>query len=178
MRKKSELKPLFPTRFSLILSFILLLPFVIRTIAPALEPYPAIVLPAVATKIDVGGDVAKVGVISIYGYESGNNWKRIDPVNLLEPIPVRYLSKIIRHDFGLTQTTYAVDNKLLSLQLRGKPLSKEQEKQSQVWLSDRLQNLGYLNSQIKISNETIEIHLGSGKIIGRTVENEKVIQLL
>jgi len=73
------------------LSAFLLVPFAIRTLAPTLEPYPAVLLPAGTGTIKMTGGQIDLDRIAICGRAAGSDaWTRLSPSQFLNPIPPQF----------------------------------------------------------------------------------------
>jgi hypothetical protein len=87
--------------YTTLLSAFLLVPFAIRTLAPTLEPYPAVLLPSGAGTIRMTGGQIDLDRIAIYGKTAGSDaWTRLSPSRFLSPIPPQYFPALAQRSFG------------------------------------------------------------------------------
>ena len=176
------IKPLFSLKFTILLSIALFFPFILRTLSSTLEPYPSILLPSGAGKINLKKEVIKVNNLSIYGYDFQGKLQKVDAVKFLAPIPSQYLYSIARNEFGLsTKTTEEIwiggFGKSIKLDRKLKPINPENQKLAKLWLSDRLSQLGLSTSSILIRYELRKLAINSGKEVSKEIINEKNILL-
>lgn len=174
------MKPLFSLKFTTFLSIVLFVPFVMKTANSQLEPYPALLLPAGAGKLNLEEKIIKVNTIAIYGYDLQGKLQKIDSQEFLAPIPRHYLYAIVDNEFGLSTKT--IDEIWLrglgeKIERKRKPISPENQKLAKFWLSKRLSILGLSTSSILLRDEIKTLEINSGKELSREINNEKIISL-
>ena len=174
------MKPLFSLKFTVFLVLVLFVPFVLRTLAKQLEPYPAIILPSGASKIDLKEGVIGVNSLSIYGYDTQGKLEKIDVKQFIAPIPSHYFPVIAKNEFGLsTKTTDEIWLRGLNkkIDIKRKSVSLANQELAKIWLSNRLKKLGLSTSLILIRYEFKELSINDGKELSREITNEKNISL-
>ena len=175
-------KPLFPIKFTLLLVIILVVPL-LRRIFVGGEPYPAILLPSGATKINLANETVSVRIISIYGYGRDGRLHRITAQQLLSPIPNHYLFGIVRNEFGLTgKTDIKLWDKILNMinvEIKRKNIQNKEEniQEAKTWLKHKLEGLELSNSSIIVRHELLEIDRTTGKEVTNKINNEQVFEL-
>ena len=142
------------------LALILIPPFLISSRYRELEPYPAILLPTGATKIQVGQkDVRFIGM-NLWGKRKRDqSWTKIDAEKLIDPIPIHFLAPIIGHRFGLELANGHVYKLPRQLSLRTNKVTASEAEQGKQWLRQRLASLGYGPDRIKVSYEEKTFHV-------------------
>ena len=93
-------RPLFAVGTTAIVAVLLLVPFALRTLSSAVEPYPAVLLPAGPGKVPVSSGTASYSVRSLLGHKPDGSEAPLDPVRFLAPIPVQYLYALADGEFG------------------------------------------------------------------------------
>lgn len=174
------MKPLFSFKFTIFLFASLFFPFVMKTASSKLEPYPAIILPSGAGKLDLKESVINVNYLSIYGYDFQGKLEKIDAKQFLHPIPNQYIYAIFDNEFGLsTKTTKEIllrgTNK--KIEMKRELASPEERQIAKIWLSNKLTNLGLSNSKIVVRYELKKLEIGTGKEVSREINDEKTISL-
>ena len=115
-------------RAFLLLSGALCLPFALKLSAPALELYPAILLPAGAGTASTDQDVLEITRRELYGIEAKTGQAvRLDPIRFLDPIPVHYFSTLFGDSFGMAppEPVPIAFRKIGSFHLQPRVFSKE-----------------------------------------------------
>ena len=85
-----------------IISVLLVLPFLIKTIDFKLEIFPSVILPSHSDKIKTNRDVNLVK-LELYGIDISGHQKKLNQKKFFKNIPVKYSPWIIRNNFGLNQ---------------------------------------------------------------------------
>ena len=171
------MKPLFSLNFTILLGIALGFPYIMSN--STFEPYPAILLPSGASKINIKKGVITVRNLSIYGYDSQGKLQRIDVSKFLAPIPVQYLYSITKNEFGLST------KKNKNIYIRGigevkidrKAITPKNQRLAKIWLSNKLNELGLLNSSFLIRHEVKKIETNSGKEISSKIIKQKNVSL-
>lgn len=174
------MKPVFTLKFTIYLIIALFFPFVIKTANSKLEPYPAIILPSGAKKLNLKEGVIHVNNLSIYGYDLQGKLQKIDTKKILAPIPNHYLYAIVDNEFGLS--TKITDEILLrglgkKIEIKRKVASSEERQLAKLWLSNKLKDLGLSNLSIVVRYELKKLEINTGKEVSKEITNEKNISL-
>ena len=168
---------------TLLLTFILLPPFALTTLKPHLEPYPAIILPSGAGKIDVGSKDISFTRIDLWGKrEKDNTWTRIDLETFWPPIPQQYFYPIVRNSLGLkleqdeiikpTKGIGGIINKILS-----NKITPSEVDDAKRWWRKKLVQSGYDSDEIMITSEKVKFDIETGKIISIKRSHEEIFRL-
>ena len=174
---------MFSLRFTLVLLTILLVPFLLRSrYGSTLEPYPAILLPAGATKDQVAETQFKARYKVLYGQLEDGTWRRVDERLLLYPIPVQYEGLILSREFGLKPPEPAgrtgIQNVLGRLGiLRYKHLTAEDQAAAKRWVKAKLREQGFTRPVLKIAQREEVVAVPKGKIVKAKNTDEKIIYL-
>lgn len=130
-----------------ILCALLGIPFLLRTIAPTLEPYPAIILPAGAGKVSRSEGIFTFNRFEAIGIDAATGKeKQLNPSTLLRPIPVQYFHVIFDNNFGLgASPTRRIRFKYLrfpTINLKRRAANEVERSQAIKWIGDRLASEG------------------------------------
>lgn len=170
---------LFSCKFTVLLSFILFVPFILKILNSELEPYPAIILPSGAGKININSKFIEVNNLSIYGYKQGK-LQRLDPESFLKPIPSQYIHSIAKNEFGLYKKQQEnLHLKILrkKLKLKRKFINFKNQKLAKIWLSKKLKKHQLSPYFIVIRYELRKLDIDNGKELSKQIKNEKIIFL-
>lgn len=173
---------MFSLRFTTVLLIFLMVPFIFRfKLGNRFEPFPAILLPAGASKVKVGSSDFKVDYIALFAQKDGN-WERVDAALLLYPIPATNHIYIFSRGFGLIEPPELEDrllNRLLvKLNVQKKTNPTEQEKdRTKNWIVKRLKKQGFTGSILKIVQKEEIFSIHSGELLSECINNEKDIYL-
>jgi hypothetical protein len=174
---------MFSLRFTIVLLAILLVPFLLRhRYGSTLEPYPAILLPAVATKDKVAETQFNASYKVLYGQREDGTWRRVDERLLLYPIPVQYEGVILSRAFGLKPPEPAgragIRNVLGRLGiLRYKRLTGEDQAETKRWVKEKLREQGFTRPVIKIAQREEVVAVPGGEILSAKNTDENIIYL-
>jgi hypothetical protein len=174
---------MFPLRFTILLLTILLVPFLLRhRYGSTMEPYPAILLPAVATKDKVADTQFNARYKVLYGQLEDGTWRRVDERRLLYPIPVQYEGLILGREFGLKPPEPAgaagIRNVLGRLGiLRPRRPTGEDQAAAKRWVKEKLREQGFTRSVLKIAQREEVVAVPGGEIVEAKNTDEKIIHL-
>lgn len=169
----------FSTKASVFIAVLLITPFLIRSLAPALEPYPAIVLPLGIGLFDIGENRIEVKAIQILAQNQNNEWIRIEPGKFLEPIPPYYLSKLLESKFGLIEQ----DSREIKTAFWGtvevprKPVTNKDVVSTKKWIRDKLSKLGFKDSTLRITRSVKTIRLQTDTVLNESITEEVDFEL-
>ena len=171
---------------TLLLAFILLPPFVLKTLKPHLEPYPAIILPSGANTVDVGVRDISFSRTNLWGkHEKDNTWTRIDLETFWPPLPSQYFGPIVRNSLGLKLGREGIlklpKGKILKLPQRINFLSNKvtplEVQNAKHWWRQKLVRSGYASDEIIITSEKVKFDVETGKIIKIKRSHEEMFRL-
>lgn len=162
---------------SLLLFFLLVVPYVLK-IRYDLEPYPAIILPAGANKINTSTKEVIFHRTSIWGrHEKDNTWKKVDVEAFLSPIPPHFLHAIIRNSLGLSfnggRTIYLPKG----IEILSKKVTLSEVQEAKNWWSQKLVSFGYASNKIMITRDKVKFNTQTEQIIESERVNEEIIKL-
>lgn len=173
---------MFSLRSTIILIFILSIPFCLRTFT-GIEPYPAVLLPSGAGTIEKINESITLPSKEFFGIDSSGNWQKINMSVFLSPIPTQYLPVLLIHDFGLSiDSSYYKSRRfkiLKALHFINDDAATEREKRKEVekWLKERLIKQKLNAHQIKITSYTQTISVPSGALLKNQIKDERIILL-
>jgi len=168
------------TLYTALLSTVLVVPFAITFLAPVLEPYPAVLLPAGGTRINTTGDRLDLGRTSIYGKVAGGDaWTRLYPLEFLSPIPPEFSPLLAQRYFGLSPVGPIANRTRVGVVITIDPrkVPEEEVKNAKQWLRARLKESGCDSNVLRISEEVLTFRRSDGAEIGVRSENDKVFDL-
>jgi hypothetical protein len=147
-----------------------------------MEPYPAILLPAVATKDKVAETEFSARYKVLYGQLEDGTWRRVDERLLLYPIPVQYEGLILSREFGLKPLKPAgragIQNVLGRLGiLRYKHLTEEDQAEAKRWVKEKLREQGFTKPVLKIAQREEVVAVPGGETLETKNTDEHIIHL-
>lgn len=163
----------FSTSTTAVILVLLIIPFIIRSLAPALEPYPAVVLPLGIGLFEIDQELIQVRTTQIMGKNREDTWERIPPAQFLNPLPPYYLYAIADNKFGLSPQNRKEINTAFwgRVDIPRKPVTKSNVVSTKKWVSERLTTLGYQDSVLRIRNSVKTIDLKTDSLI-----NERIVE--
>lgn len=143
------------------------------------EPYPAIILPSEAGKIDVSVKNVIANRTSLWSKPNKDDtWVRIDDVEtFLEPIPVQYLRAIAKNSFGLNSAKGKIINLPRGVSILSKKVTLNEVKEAKHWLRQKLVQSGYDPKELMITFEKVTFNVETGKIIEINISYEEIVRL-
>lgn len=163
---------------TLLLTCTLIPPYILKIYHPRLEPYPAIILPSGARKVNLGRNDITFNRTSIWAkHEKNDIWTRIDAETFLSPIPPHYLYEIARNSFGLDSSPGKTNNLLQKYNILTNKVTPSEVKEGKRWLSQKLVQSEYKPDKIMITLEQMKFDITTRKITTIKRNDEKVIRL-
>jgi hypothetical protein len=168
------------TLYTIILFGFLLVPFVLRNLAPVLEPYPAVLLPG-AGVIKLTQD--KIGFTrpAIYGRAAGGgDWTRLSPLQLLQPLPPEFFPSLAQRYFGLSPIDpvgYSIRWSGITFKINPHKITDDDVKNAKQWFRTRLNERGYDDSALRIAQELVTFRLSDGAELAVRCLDDKVFEL-
>lgn len=172
------MKRYFNLWFTLLIAGMLIIPYILTLYG--VEPYPAIILPSGASRVNIGQN-STFRRISLWGRDKvDGDWKRVNPRPFLKPIPVSHLKSLARNSFGLN----SIDERVKVVTLPGVRLTVPNTKvtsseiqEAKHWLSQRLIQLGYAPDELMITTDEAVLDTSINKIIRHKRLHEEIIRL-
>lgn len=121
----------------------LIVPFVLREIDPALEPYPAVIQPAGANKVSTE-EAVKFVETQLFAVKEDGSEQRVNTKDFMGRIPGHYWGNIAGARYGLEPAktrTASVGRWSITL-LTAKEASPQERKEALNWIHDRLHAQG------------------------------------
>lgn len=162
---------------------LLFVPFVTRSLSGALEPYPAVLLPAGAGWIESRAKELRFDQLKLWGHCAGpgdEQWRELDSERVIAPIPVYYLGAIEERGFGLgAPASQRVNVKLLGDVNVPRPQpSPEDVAATKRWLGARLQSLGCSPKELRVTRQVKVVEVPSGRVSSGPLSQPEVILAL
>jgi hypothetical protein len=150
---KSYLKEYTYTYSSLVLLLALVLPYR----SPFGEPYPAVILPSGATKINVETSKVYFTRKSVWARKNQEvTWTNLSNKEFIAPIPAQYFAKIYDGKFGFNSSHPHI---------------------SKDWIQKRLSELGFNTNEIRLTTERVTFDVKSQRLIKKEIRHEEIIEL-
>jgi hypothetical protein len=168
------------TVYTAVLLVVLVVPFAIAFLAPPLEPYPAVLLPAGAGKIKTTEDQMDFSRTSIYGKVPGSDsWTRLSPPQFLSPIGAEFFPPLAQRYFGLTPIAPVACRTRVGVVVTINPRKVDEKgiASAKQWLRARLKETGCGDSVLRITQEVVTFRRSDGAEIGVRNEDDKIFQL-
>ena len=166
---------------TLLLSCLLIPPFILKTLSPSLEPYPAIILPSGSDTIAIENSKVSFVKTSVWAKQNDRAiiWSQIDSSKFLEPIPGYYLQHIVLNSFGFKPEDRKVGSALKQKHdsFLSSKITSAEIAATKNWFGDKLTKSGYLSDEFKVVSEEMTFDVNSGKIVSREKVDEKVFRL-
>src|SRR5260370_26309895 len=144
------------TLYTALLSTVLVVPFAITFLAPVLETYQAVQLPAGGGRIKTTGDQLDLGTTTIYGKVAGRDaWTRLSLPEFLRPIPPEFSSLLVQRYFGLIPVGPIANRTRVGVVITIDPrkVPEEEVKNAKQWLRARLKESGCEDNVLRITQE-------------------------
>ncbi len=172
-------RPIFSAKFTLILAVLFVLPLSVQTLI-GVEPWPAMLLPGGGSRIEVKDGCAKFSVLRVTVESDGVEAQRLDPVRLLEPIPVQYINGLSKRNFGQErgETRFRLRYFGNEWTVARTPPTPEAARDARYWLAKRVREMGYSGDLLVFRWSMITVDLQSGDELDRNDESETVVSLL
>ena len=164
---------------TLLLAFILLPPFALKTLKPRLEPYPAIILPSGGGKVDVGARDVSFRRTSFWGkHEKNNTWTKIDLETFWPPLPLQHFGLIVRNSLDLKSEEERIIKLPKGIKiLINKEVTPREVQNAKHWWRQKLVQSGYASDELMITSEEVKFDIETGKIIRISRTHEEIFRL-
>jgi hypothetical protein len=160
----------------------LFVPFVARSLSGALEPYPAVLLPAGAGWIESRAKELRFDQLKLWGRCRGEraSWSELDSERVMAPIPVYYLGAIEERGFGLgAPARQRINVKLIGdVDVPRPEPSLEDVAATKRWLGTRLQELGCSPKELRVTRQVKVVEVPSGRVSPGPLSQPEVILAL
>jgi hypothetical protein len=173
-------RPLFAAGTTAIVAGLLVVPFALRTLSSAVEPYPAVLLPAGPGKVPVSNGTAGFSVRSLLGHRPDGSEAPLDPVTFLAPIPVQYLYALADSEFGQrTKRDGTITLRGLHVTIDAPPPRPTASSRTAAaeWLRGKLTAAGLSPDALIILDEWVTVELSSGRELTRAAQKEITVDL-
>lgn len=167
--------------YTTLLSAFLLVPFAVRTLAPTLEPYPAVLLPSGTGTIKITGGQTDLDRIAIYGKTAGSDaWTRLSPSRFLNPIPPQYFPTLAQRNFGMSPAgpiAHRIHGVGVLITIQPRKVSEEEVRNAKQWLRARLKGSGCDDNLLRITQDVVTLRPSDGAEIAVRYQDDKVLEL-
>lgn len=151
-------------RFTAFLLFALLLPFLARLGDDDWEAYPAVLLPTGTMALSDTAHHLKFGFHELYALDRDSCWRKIDPMQFLQPLPYRFWEYIVGSDFN-----HSFDSTMAT------PPAAAHKRDR--WLIQNLRRQGLNATQIKVVVVVLVVSPRSGELIQKKMLYERIFHL-
>lgn len=172
-------EPIFSTWATAIIAIGLIIPFLIRAMAPAMEPYPSILLPLGIGMGNTESELTEVQSTQIKAQLKNGMWERIEPVRFMEPMPSYYLYSVASSNLGLVSQNHKEINTTLwgRVSVPRNSITDEDIEETRKWIRDRLKKLGYSNSVIRLEQSVKVVNIHTDSVQSETILEVKDFEL-
>jgi hypothetical protein len=173
---------MFSVKFTILLFFALLIPFLIKFFKPGLEPYPAIILPSGAGKAKVQNSTVTFQSRGLYGQRDDSTWQKVELSAFAYSIPIEYVYPCLFSNTGLAEGQARTENSIYKLLtnmgwVEKREIKEKDKTRFNTWIRSQLVKQGLHGTKLKLAEQTMVVALPSGSIIKHTTLNEKYILL-
>ena len=137
------------------------------------EPYPAVLFPDEATVVKVDHKKTTFNSSVVYALNKNNEWEKIDPTYLMDPIPQQYFPTII---YKLYDPAYLTSKKYAFFLKHHLIKKADNVYDGDQYFSKKLSNLNYNPYIIKIASYNISLDIETKKTTYAIVY-EKLVHL-
>ena len=160
----------------LLLSLALLGPYLLRSTRPYLEPYPAVLFPAGAGKMQSGDVELVFRRTELAAVDKQGEVHPIDPHEFFTPIPIRYWPYIARRRFGVDPLMAGprLEKSIGTWSIAFDPIpgdSKGRRAEVAQWMKERLASLGREDDHaVRVTWVEVAVSRETGDLIRREVK--------
>ena len=169
------------TLYTILLFGFLLIPFVLRNLAPILEPYPAVLLPGAGVIRLTQDDKIDFTRPAIYGRAAGRGaWTRLSPVQFLQPLPPEFFPSLAQRYFGLSPMDpigYSIRSSGVAFKIDTHKVTDDDIKNAKQWFRVRLNESGCDDNALRITQELVTFRLSDGAELAVRYQDDKVFEL-
>lgn len=162
---------------SLLVGFLLLVPFVLKTIDLRLELFPSAIFPSSATQFNIKDDT-EFNITELYGLrQNTDELVKLNNRYFFKDIQVHYFPLLAKQKFGLEyyEKMKTKTNKLNIDYLVHSKVSKEEIKQTKKWLRSALLQQGCKDSIILVVRKKLVIDKITRNLVSNTNIHEESI---
>ncbi|WP_125077755.1 hypothetical protein [Rufibacter latericius] len=140
-------------------------------------------LPSGSGKVDVNKHETKVRITTLFARNTTGNWRTVDNVRLLHPIPIQYLSPILSKEFGLKENAGAIRPGIQShlaaklSTLWAKDVAEQDQKEVKAWLRGKLKEQNLDGPLLKVVQTEEIISIPDGLKLNETVIYANTLRL-
>lgn len=169
------------TWLTLLLSCLLIPPFIIKTLYPSLEPYPAVILPSGSNTINIEDSKVSFSKTSVWAKQNSRakTWTEIDSRKFIEPIPGYYLQHIALNSFGFESKAKKTGSILKRKHdsILSSKITSDEIAATKNWFKQKLNKSGYVSDEFMVVSEEITFDINTGKIASRKKIDEQIFKL-
>jgi len=154
---------LFTRGQTLLIALALLIPESLHRWHKSLEPYPAVILPAGAGRIQIRHHRVRLNRPVFLGKRDGS-WHELNVVKLMYPVG-DYFTLIAKRDFGFPRSKHASPEDLADAAI------------TKRWMQKRLADQGFETRKLRVEVEELTIQLPTGKVLGTRAKQKKTYVL-
>jgi hypothetical protein len=164
------------TLLSITLAIILFSPFVLKTLQPGLEIYPAIIFPAGAELLRANNEIRSFQSYEFFAFK--DSLIRIDAKKLFTGIPTQYTHSIIKGNLGLEPYNNKFKIPFSNLYLEEKNyLTEKKITDVKLWLKRQLISQGFSDSVLVVKKVQKDYNLKTKNLTLQSIVHEKVFDL-
>ncbi|MGF1459588.1 MAG: hypothetical protein ACFBSG_11235 [Leptolyngbyaceae cyanobacterium] len=170
---------------TLLLGMLIIFPYTFKYLNHNKEPYPAIIFPAGASRVETDSNTFEFNTTSVYCKSlKTNELEKQVVAEFMYPIPPRYFSRIVNNKFGLENSKELEvnfrKNIFPSFKYMKPPataLSAENILETKAWLKERLASQGCEENFFIIRRTTMAVDIGSREVFEKGIVDEERYEL-
>lgn len=169
---------MYSLKFTILLGMLLAIPFLLRL--KGTEPYPALLLPEGASNFVYTNKETGLSYTLMYGRTASGEWKAIEPISFISPIPVQYLPPVIAK-LTLPDTINAIstrDKVLQRLHLADRyKITPNDRNELYKWFQHHLTKQHFDSAFVKLVTYTETISSDKTNKRSKKIDNEQIINI-
>lgn len=179
MDHRSRREPTFGRTATVLVFGALAVPFGVSKLTAA-EPFPAIILPGSPSQVYVAGERTSFTSLNLVAVDASGTEVRLDPRDIMDPLPVQYLGVLAGHSFGQTRPDERIVVKGIGLEfdVNDHHPTDDEQREARAWISERLVRLGLEPHRLLVRYDTVTVNVRTGQEVSRTLLGERAIDLV
>ena len=161
---------------TIILSLILIIPFVLKLRNPGLEIYPGIIFPSGAGTFKKTTEIVTIPTFEVYGCKNGI--KQVKFSQFFKNVPGQYFSTLRSGNFGLEK--FEGVRKIYTPEISFKvenDFNQSNLKKAQYWFKERLREQNMQDSIFILREYKIDYNINTKNVVSKKLVDERIFDL-